>query len=517
MASNPKAKSGRVAAESGTPREVTSPHDTRPSRLSALFIPVDITPLVYFRIAFGTMMLWLGWQYFHGTDLVSGRSYNLIKYFYIDPALHFTYYGFDWVKPWSGNGMYVHCYVVGIAAALIIVGLFYRLASLVFCLGFTYLFLLDQARYLHHYYLICLLGLLLTFLPANRKFSLDALLRPKLRSNVAPAWTLWLLRLQFAVVYFYAGVAKCTPDWLRCEPVRTMLAYKQHRFPDASFLTQFFTDEWFVALVAYGGMIFDLAIVPLMLFRSTRWIALPFVFAFHLANTQLFDIDIFPWMMIAATLILFYPDLLPLGRTKNMHGFVEEAESSRSQSKSLSGTQRVTATLVMAYAAAQVLIPLRPFFYPGDTGWSDEGRKFSWRMLSRDIRPTEPPQFLVSFRKGNRNIRETFPFPKDMRFWLNDPQFSKMVKTPDLLLQFVHLQAENMRQQGASDIEVRVNLKMSLNGRKGQPYVDPNIDLAAEPRRCLSSYPWVMPLTEPFPDRKSESFDSAAPTIEALE
>jgi hypothetical protein len=329
---------------------------------------------------------------------------------------------------------------------------------------------------------------------------------------------LWLLRLQFAIVYFYAGLAKTTHDWLYLEPVRTMLAYKQHRFPNASFLTQFFTDERFVALVAYGGMLFDLAIVPLMLFRKTRWIALPFVFAFHLANTQLFDIDIFPWLMIAATLILFYPDLLPFGRTKSMHGVVEASTGDGpSKTGALTRSQTLTATLVIAYCVIQILLPLRPFIYPGDTNWSDEGRKFSWRMLSRDIRVTETPRFLVRYRDGNRIVQNELPFPKDIRFWRSEPRFSKMLKNVDMLLLFAHQQAADLRRQGAKDVELRVNLKMSLNGRKGQLYVDPDVNLVAEPRRFLTPYPWVMPLTEPLPDRNAERPEDEQPAAESIE
>ena len=71
-----------------------------------------------------------------------------------------------------------------------------------FCLGFSYVFLLDQANYLNHWYLICLLSFLLIFVPAHRALSVDAWLRPGLRSEQAPAWALWLLRAQMGVRVF---------------------------------------------------------------------------------------------------------------------------------------------------------------------------------------------------------------------------------------------------------------------------------------------------------------------------
>ena len=46
----------------------------------------------------------------------------------------------------------------------------------------------------------------------------------------APAWTLWLLRAQIGIVYFYAGLAKLNADWLQGEPMRGWLASRTH-FP----------------------------------------------------------------------------------------------------------------------------------------------------------------------------------------------------------------------------------------------------------------------------------------------
>jgi vitamin K-dependent gamma-carboxylase len=76
----------------------------------------------------------------------------------------------------------------------------------------TYLFLLEQARYLNHLYLVCPLSFLMIFLPANRGFSLDGLLRPSIKAVTVPVWSLWLLRVQIAVPMFFGGIAKLNSD-----------------------------------------------------------------------------------------------------------------------------------------------------------------------------------------------------------------------------------------------------------------------------------------------------------------
>ena len=168
--------------------------------------------------------------------------------------------------PGPGNGLYIHWAALGFFALFVAVGFFYRVSTALLFLSWTYFFLLDETLWLNHAYLICLFSFLLIFTPANRAFSIDAWLNPQIRSERAPAWTLWLLRLQMGVVYFYGGVAKLTPDWLHGEPMRARLA-ERVSFP---VLGRFFREEWMVYAVSYGGLLLDLLIVPFLRWRRTR-------------------------------------------------------------------------------------------------------------------------------------------------------------------------------------------------------------------------------------------------------
>src|SRR5215217_7015607 len=217
----------------------------------ALFNPVDISFLVFFRILFGGIMLWEVYRYF---------TYDWITRYYVEPAVTFTYYGFSWVKPWPGPGMYIHFFVLGLAAAGVMVGFVYRIAAPVYFLAFTYSFLLDQTRYLNHFYLVCLISFLMCFLPAERAFSVDALLRRKIRSDVVPAWTLWLLRAQIGIPYFYGGIAKLNSDWMYGgEPMRIWLS-PLTKMPA---LGHIFASDFVIYSFVIGGLLIDLLVVPL--------------------------------------------------------------------------------------------------------------------------------------------------------------------------------------------------------------------------------------------------------------
>jgi vitamin K-dependent gamma-carboxylase-like protein len=470
---------------------------------ATLFKPVDIAFLVYFRIVFGAIMLWEVYRFF---------THNWITRYYVEPAIHFTYYGFSWIRPWPGRGMYVHFFVLGVAAACILVGFCYRVAAAVFFLGFTYVFLLEQARYLNHFYLVCLISFLLIFLPANRAFAVDVLLWPKIRSDVVAAWTLSLLRAQVGIAYFFGGIAKLNSDWLRGgEPMRIWL----NPFTKLPLFGPMLQNEWVVYSFVYGGLLLDLLIVPLLLWRRTRLFALFAAIVFNLMNAMLFSIGIFPWFMLAVSVIFFPPDLMRrFVRALKSQGYsgiepppekpvVETPSLSDGENcDSLSARQKKIVWLFTAYLGLQLILPLRHYLYPGNVSWTEEGHNFSWHMKLRT--KTGVAFFTVTH-------------PPSGQSWTVDPakylpkwQLVKMTTKPDLIVQFAHYLAEQKRREGYDNVEVRARVMASLNGRKPQSMVDPNVDLVKE-RMSLLPARWILPLTTALEDRGSGTQEDDEP------
>jgi hypothetical protein len=453
---------------------------------AVLFQPVDISFLVFFRILFGGIMLWEVYRYFR---------HGWIARYYVEPVVNFTYYGFSWVKPWPGRGMYIHFFVLGLAAAGVMLGFLYRFAAPVFFLSFTYLFLLDQTRYLNHLYLVCLIGFLLCFLPAERAFSIDALIRRKIRSNVVPAWTLWLLRAQVGIPYFYGGIAKLNSDWISGgEPMRTWLSplTRMRGFGPI------FAADWLVYSFVFGGLLLDLLVVPLLLWRRTRIFAFVVAVLFNLINAVIFEIGIFPWLMLGALLIYFPPNLVRrFARVFTSPGdeFIEAKPSVKTETSSWSSllvSQKLVVGFLVAYLAVQVLLPLRHYLYPGNVSWTEEGHNFSWHMKLR----TKGGEAV--FTVTHPATRQTWTIkPED---YLESHQVTKMSTKPDLILQFGHYLAEEKRREGYEKVEVRARVMVSLNGRQPQLLIDPNVDLAKEEVGLLPAR-WIVPLTTPLASR----------------
>jgi len=473
---------------------VVAPSDAKASLLgrlcAALFKPVDISFLVFFRILFGGIMLWEVYRYF---------SNGWISRYYIEPALNFSYYGFSWVKPWPGRGMYIHFFVLGLAASCVMVGFLYRIAAPVFFLAFTYAFLLEQTRYLNHLYLVCLISFLMCFLPAHRAFSVDALLRPKIRSDVVPEWTLWLLRVQVGIPYFFGGIAKLNSDWIHGgEPMRTWL----HPLTAVGHV---FGSDWVVYGFVIGGLMLDLLVVPLLLWRRTRLFILPAAIAFNVINAFIFDIGIFPWFMLGTLLLFFPPDLMRrFARAFMSPGEeVRDAETSptsvtpraiaeTNSCPALSSSQKVVAGLLAAYLAVQIVLPLRHYLYPGNVSWTEEGHNFSWHMKLR----TKVGEAVFTVTHPQSGQTWTIK-PEDQ---LKPHQLMKVITKPDLILQFSDYLVEQKRREGYDNVEVRARVMVSLNGREPQLLVDPNVDLAKEEVGLLPAR-WILPLTTPLGSR----------------
>ncbi len=428
-------------------------------------------------------MLWEVYRYF---------TYGWIRRYYIEPAVTFTYYGFSWVKPWPETWMYIHFIVLGLAAACVMLGLLYRIAAPVFFLAFTYSFLLDQTRYLNHLYLICLIGFLMCFLPAERAFSIDALLRRKIRSDVVPAWTLWLLRAQVGIPYFFGGIAKLNSDWVRGgEPMRTWLS-PLTTTPGGSSI---FTSDWVVYGFVIGGLLLDLLVVPLLLWRRTRPFALVAAILFNLTNAVIFDIGIFPWLMLGSLLIFFPPDIM----RRFARAFMSPGEDFEKTPRgpivettscpSLTTSQKLVAGFLAAYLVVQLLLPLRHFLYQGNVSWTEEGHNFAWHMKLRT--KTGKAVFTVSHPGSGQTWTIK---PEDH---LKPHQLMKVITKPDLLVLFGHYLAEEKRREGYDNVEVRGHVMVSLNGRQPQLLIDPNVDLAKEEVSLLPA-PWIVPLTTPL-------------------
>lgn len=427
---------------------------------------VPSASLRVFRTALGLLLL---------VAVVRFAAHGWIDAYFLEPQALFPYAGLEWVRPLDRAGMYALFALMGLAAVGIATGRLHRASALVFSAAFTWVHLLDRTNYLNHYYFVSLLTFLMAWLPLSAR----ALAGP------SPSWVLWAIRAQVGVVYVFGGIAKLQPDWLlRAEPLRTWL-YRNQDFPVVG---PAFSEPWAAYAMSWSGAAFDLLVVPCLLWRRTRPLAFMAVLLFHLTTARLFHIGMFPWIMIACAPIFFAPDW-PAKVRAWWRGEAQEGASTASlASGSLAPAARAWPRWAPAACALwivlQALVSLRSHVYPGDPLWTEEGFRFSWRVM-------------VMEKNGAAEF--TVRDPDDGRQWrvlpsayLTPLQARAMSTQPDMILSFAHLLDREFRARGVRDPEVRADVMVSLNGRPAARLVDPHADLSRE-HEGLGPRRWVLP------------------------
>ena len=500
------------------------------------FSSVHSAGLNIFRIGFGIIMIWEAWRFFY---------FDKVASHWLEPSFLYKYPLFGWVQPWPDDWLYIHIIAIGVLGLLITLGLFYRVAITLMFFGFSYIFLLDAARYLNHFYLICLLSFLMMFMPLNRGWSLDALwFNKSLRPQTMPRWVLWLLRAQVGIPYFYGGIAKLNKDWLRGEPMHTWLLDRA----DYPVIGLFSDKLWFAYLFSYGGLLLDLLAVPFLLWKPTRLLTFLVLVLFHFTNGWIFNIGVFPWMMLVATTIFFKPDwpiklfndlkkpnmrfayivsalvfavmggyaskawqvvpiitsafsglvCLWLFRDQFMHEQANSAEVSLATSSTSNRPKWAALTIVLfsIWILAQSLIPLRHWMYPTWVHWTDQGNYFAWRMKLRDRAGNV--RFWVTDNTG-RSVELTA-----LDVGLTEFQSLKILSRPDLIHQTAYFIQDKFENEGYGDVQVYARNIVSLNSREPATLVDPYVDLTTVPMGVGKFAP-VLELTQPLRSRNSDN------------
>jgi hypothetical protein len=439
----------------------------------------NAAPLAVFRVFFGLLMC---------VSIIRFWSNGWINSIYIEPKFHFSYYGFEWVKP-LGFYTYVLFLVCGISALLVSLGYKYRLVILVFFLSFTYIELMDKTTYLNHYYFISVISFIMLFLPCNAQFSIDAIIKKQSYKNV-PNWTIDSIKLMLGIVYFFAGITKINSDWLdKSMPLKLWLKSKY----DLPYIGQtIMQQDWFHFFMSWGGMLYDLSIPFLLLYKKTRSFAFVLVVGFHIATRILFPIGMFPYIMIFSTIIFFDSKvhqrilkilesalkIFKIGVQRSHKNLVEiDHYIIRNSSK----------LIVAIFLLFQLLFPWRSLLYPGELFWTEEGYRFSWRVMLME-------------KAGATNFKVLDSVTKKY-FYVNNDDFltsfqqKQMSFQPDMILEYAHYLGNHFKSQGHKNVAVFVESYVSLNGRLSQQYIDPSVNLMELEDTFKHKY-WITPLND---------------------
>ncbi len=430
-------------------------------------------PLAVFRIGLGFLLLF---------GVVRFWSMGWIEELYVKPLFFFHYYGFEFV-PTPGRYIYLLFFILGASSLLVAIGLYYRLASIILFLSFTYIELIDKSTYLNHYYFISLICFLMLFLPAGNYFSVDVWINKNKAVNQIPRWTIDVIKLMVCILYLFAGIAKLNSDWLfHAMPLKIWLPAKND-LPLIGFL---FNYTWIHFLFSWFGCIYDLTIPFLLLNKSTRPWAYLAVVVFHIFTALLFPIGMFPYVMIFTALV-FFSEAFHLRMLTKIGQWLKLPDTFLSPVKRFEYSETkfsVLKLILIPFFILQLILPVRNLFYPGKLFWTEQGYRFSWRVMLME--KAGYAQFKVV---DGTTGKYTFINNND---FLSPLQEKMMSTQPDMILQYAHYLRDYYADRGFQKPKVYVEAYVTLNGRLGKMMIDTETDLAAE-KDSWSNKPWILP------------------------
>ena len=397
-----------------------------------------------------------------------------IKRTLIEPKFTFNFIGFDWLQPLPGSGMYFYFFAMGTLGLCIALGYKYRFSIISFTLLWAGVYLMQKTSYNNHYYLLVLISGLMCFFPSHKSHSIDVRQNASLKSDSMYAYVKWIIVLQLLIVYTYASIAKLYGDWLDFGIVKILMLNKV----DYALIGGLLQQPWAHQVIGVAGIVFDLLIVPALLWKPTRKFAFFISLFFHLFNSIVFQIGIFPYLSLAFTVFFFEPETIRKIFFKRKRPYLANIVE-------IPPSKNIFYAFTAIYFMIQLILPVRHHFIKDDVLWTEEGHRLSWRMMLRSRGGTL--QFkVVNQKDGKSEI-------VDLDDYLTKKQKRRIASYPDFIWQFAQRLKKEYAEKGETISVYAVNSKVSINGKAYRSFIDPSVDLAHTKWDYFWHNEWILP------------------------
>src|SRR5690606_6543334 len=406
---------------------------------------IDNSSLIVFRMFFGIVFF---------AEAVGALALKWVNSNFINTSTNFTFIGFEWLLSIQNETMYVVFGLMGLASLGVIFGFKYRISIIALTLLWSLAYFGQKTSYNNHYYLMWLIGLMMCFLPANANASFDAKINLAIKKNYMPQWIRWAFIIQVSCVYIYATVAKFYPDWLDGTVTRNMFMSMKN-MPD--YVQNLFQKNEFQLFIAYMGIAFDGLIVPALLWKRTRWLAIIASLIFHIFNSITLQIGVFPYFALSFSIFFF-----PAEQVRNF--FLRKKSKISFEGESTKDGLTLFRYFFVPYLILQVLLPLRHWAIKGDVLWTEEGHRLSWRMMLR-ARGGE-----AKFKVEDYKSCEVLAFSNEEL--LNKKQRGRL-NAPDVIWQMAQKIEQHFKEKD-TEVEVYViRSNVRINSHPSKRLIDP--------------------------------------------
>ncbi|MGB0429968.1 MAG: HTTM domain-containing protein [Bacteroidia bacterium] len=427
------------------------------------FKPVDNSPLVIFRALFGFLLF---------AEAFGAIITGWVKTVFVTSKMTIPFLGFDWLAQIiHGPTAYFWYAAMAILGLMVMIGYKYKWSVGLYGVLWWSVYLSQKSHYNNHYYLMVVLCFLMLLLPAHRAFSIDSI-KSKVRSHITPNWVYIVLIGLFWIVYSYASVNKIYEDWLNAVPISIWFKQKSHYWLIGPLLKQ----QWMPWLIAYGGIVFDGLIIPALLWRKTRIWAFALNLIFHLFNSAVFQIGVFPYLMIAITVLFFEPETIRSLFLKSKPAI------DKLNTKNYKTNSTITIA-ILAFLLMNILLPLRHNLFEGNVDYTEEGHRMSWRMMLRS-------------KGGNIHFYVRDPITRkkervELSNYLSNKQRNTLATHPDAVYWFVQKLKSECANKGIDEPIITARCRVRVNKQAYFFQFDQNLNLAEVEWSHFKHNEWV--------------------------
>lgn len=147
-------------------------------------------------------------------------------------------------------------------------------------------------------------------------------------------------------------------------------------------------------------------------------------------------------------------------------------------------TKYLLYTVLILHFTIQLLLPFRYLLYPGKLYWTEEGYRFSWRVMLMEKGGTA---FFHVKDPETGNQAEIINSQ-----YLTNFQENMMATQPDMILQYAHFLAKEYQKKGIKHPIITVESYVTLNGSGSRLYIDSTVNLANE-QETFGHKKWILP------------------------
>ncbi|MFT4697699.1 MAG: vitamin K-dependent gamma-carboxylase [Flavobacteriaceae bacterium] len=459
--------------------------------LHFLFKPIDASIVATFRIVFGCFMTY---------QVFTFIKIDFVYQFMTGPEILFPYQELSFLKPLSKSILKVLNLGLLFSAVFIAIGFLYRYAMIFFFVVFTYFTFIDATLYNNHLYLISLIAFVMIFINADNKYSVKSILSKNENLNFIPAWNKYLLIFLISLPYIFGGIAKLSPNWLNTDLPQIIIDSSR-----GNILNSLFSDRFLDLFITYGGIIYDLLIVFILLNKRTRIIGVILVLIFNLTNNFILfnDIGIFPFFMICSTILFFNTSKVSrfLERlfskkvnTEELDEFEESVEEVKIEETEnppelkWNVSRRLVSFLLILFMIFHLAMPFRYLLYTDNPEWTGIASRYSWRMKMQSKEITDFKVTMTDKLSGDVMDIDIAPF-------LTTNQAAHIAEDPyNVIYLAKYLKQKALKKYAKVDPIIHIDLKVKFNGLPTQAMFPPTLELTQINEKNYTDDSWMLPL-----------------------